>query len=72
MGGGLDRVCALGGFDVVRDDDAARDRIQLGATGDIVVTGAAGGVGSIAVALLAAAGYRVLASTGRPQDPPRS
>jgi len=29
------------------------------------VTGAAGGVGSVAVALLARAGYRVIASTGR-------
>ena len=34
-------------------------------SGDILVTGAAGGVGSIAIALLAAAGYRVVASTGR-------
>jgi putative YhdH/YhfP family quinone oxidoreductase len=34
--------------------------------GDIVVTGAAGGVGSVAVALLAKLGYRVVASTGRP------
>jgi len=33
--------------------------------GDIVVTGAAGGVGSVAVALLAKHGYRVVASTGR-------
>jgi putative YhdH/YhfP family quinone oxidoreductase len=32
---------------------------------EIVVTGAAGGVGSIAVALLAAHGYKVAASTGR-------
>lgn len=31
------------------------------------MTGASGGVGSIAVALLAAAGYRVVASTGRPE-----
>ena len=36
--------------------------------GDIVVTGAAGGVGSTAVSLLARLGYRVLASTGRPQE----
>jgi acrylyl-CoA reductase (NADPH) len=35
---------------------------------EVVVTGAAGGVGSVAVALLAAAGYRVIASTGRPQE----
>ena len=33
--------------------------------GDILVTGAAGGVGSIAVAVLAALGYAVVASTGR-------
>jgi acrylyl-CoA reductase (NADPH) len=35
---------------------------------EVVVTGAAGGVGSVAVALLAAAGHRVIASTGRPQE----
>src|SRR5207302_11338900 len=34
-------------------------------TGEVLVTGAAGGVGSIAVSLLAALGYRVVASTGR-------
>ncbi len=33
--------------------------------GEILVTGAAGGVGSVAVALLAKLGYRVVASTGR-------
>jgi len=32
---------------------------------EVLVTGASGGVGSIAVALLARAGYRVIASTGR-------
>jgi acrylyl-CoA reductase (NADPH) len=36
--------------------------------GPIVVTGAAGGVGSVAVALLAKLGYQVSASTGRPQE----
>ena len=35
--------------------------------GDVLVTGAAGGVGSVAVAILAKLGYRVTASTGRPQ-----
>jgi acrylyl-CoA reductase (NADPH) len=35
--------------------------------GEVLVTGAAGGVGSIAVALLAALGYRVAAVTGRPE-----
>ncbi len=34
--------------------------------GEIVVTGAAGGVGSVATALLAARGYEVAAVTGRP------
>jgi acrylyl-CoA reductase (NADPH) len=33
--------------------------------GDILVTGASGGVGSIAIAVLAKLGYRVVASTGR-------
>jgi acrylyl-CoA reductase (NADPH) len=35
------------------------------ARGSIVVTGAAGGVGSVAIALLAKLGYHVIASTGR-------
>ena len=34
--------------------------------GDILVTGASGGVGSVAVALLAARGFSVAASTGKP------
>ena len=36
-------------------------------TGEVLVTGAAGGVGSIAVSLLSKLGYRVAASTGRPE-----
>ncbi len=36
--------------------------------GDILVTGAAGGVGSVAVAVLSKLGYRVVASTGRLQE----
>ncbi len=36
--------------------------------GDMLVTGAAGGVGSIAVAILGKLGYRVVASTGRPAE----
>ncbi len=34
-------------------------------SGDVLVTGASGGLGSIAIALLAAGGYRVVAATGR-------
>jgi putative YhdH/YhfP family quinone oxidoreductase len=43
----------------------------LGArSGEALVTGATGGVGSIAVALLAARGYRVTASTGKMDQAP--
>jgi acrylyl-CoA reductase (NADPH) len=37
-------------------------------SGPILVTGAAGGVGSIAIALLSKLGFHVIASTGRPQE----
>ena len=36
--------------------------------GDILVTGASGGAGSVAIALLSKLGYRVIASTGRPEE----
>ncbi|BAN48818.1 MDR family oxidoreductase [Metapseudomonas resinovorans] len=36
--------------------------------GDVLVTGANGGVGSFAIALLAGLGYRVVAATGRPEE----
>jgi acrylyl-CoA reductase (NADPH) len=36
--------------------------------GAVLVTGAAGGVGSVAIALLAALGHDVIASTGRPEE----
>jgi len=36
--------------------------------GPVVVTGAAGGVGSVAIALLAKAGWSVIASTGRAEE----
>ena len=36
-------------------------------TGEVLVTGAAGGVGSVAIAILANLGYQVVASTGRAQ-----
>jgi acrylyl-CoA reductase (NADPH) len=35
--------------------------------GEVLVTGAGGGVGSVAVAILSKLGYRVAASTGRPE-----
>lgn len=37
-------------------------------SGEILVTGAAGGVGSVAIAVLAKLGYRVVAVTGRPEE----
>ena len=46
-------VLALEDADVAPDD------------GEILVTGAGGGVGSVAISLLAGRGYRVVASTGR-------
>ena len=42
------------------------------AQGEILVTGATGGVGSVAVALLAARGFRVVAYTARRPRPPIS
>jgi len=38
--------------------------------GDVLVTGAAGGLGSVAVALLSRLGHPVIASTGRPDQRP--
>ncbi|MFP3556151.1 MDR family oxidoreductase [Paraburkholderia sp. SIMBA_049] len=38
------------------------------AQGQVLVTGAAGGVGSVAIMLLAKRGYHVIASTGRPAE----
>jgi putative YhdH/YhfP family quinone oxidoreductase len=36
--------------------------------GEVLVTGAGGGVGSLAIAILSQLGYRVAASTGRPEN----
>ncbi|PIE82777.1 MAG: alcohol dehydrogenase [Candidatus Contendobacter odensis] len=44
-----------------------RHGIQPG-DGEILVTGAVGGVGSIAIALLSKLGYTVIASSGRPEE----
>ncbi|MBR0826611.1 oxidoreductase [Bradyrhizobium manausense] len=45
----------------------ALERMGVKPGRDVLVTGAAGGVGSVAVALLAKLGYKVAASTGRPE-----
>jgi acrylyl-CoA reductase (NADPH) len=59
------RAAAIGtaGFTAALSVIALADELD----GDVLVTGASGGVGSIAIALLKAAGHRVVASTGRPE-----
>lgn len=44
---------------------ALEDHDVTPSSGEVLVTGATGGVGSVAVSILAAKGYRVVASTGR-------
>ncbi|MGU3494465.1 MDR family oxidoreductase [Xanthobacteraceae bacterium A53D] len=46
----------------------ALERHGIAKGGEVLVTGAAGGVGSIAVRLLSKLGYRVVALTGRPEE----
>ena len=69
---GLDtrRAMAIGtaGYTAMLSVLALEDHGIEAGSGDILVTGAAGGVGSIAVAVLSKLGYRVVASTGRPQE----
>lgn len=45
----------------------ALERYGIASDADLLVTGAAGGVGSVAIALASAAGYSVTAATGRPE-----
>ena len=46
----------------------ALERFGIKTGGDVLVTGAAGGVGSVAVRLLSRLGYKVTALTGRPAE----
>jgi acrylyl-CoA reductase (NADPH) len=55
------------GFTAAMSVQALFDRGIRPDGGPIVVTGATGGVGSVSIDLLAAAGYHVVASTGKPQ-----
>ena len=55
------------GFTAAMSVQALVDRGITPDDGPIVVTGATGGVGSVSVDLLAAAGYQVVASTGKAQ-----
>ena len=63
------RAMAIGtaGFTAMLSLMALEDHGLTPEAGEVVVTGATGGLGSVAVALLAANGYRVAASTGRPE-----
>ena len=47
---------------------ALEKHLVLPASGDVLVTGANGGVGTVAITLLSKLGYRVVASTGRLQE----
>jgi acrylyl-CoA reductase (NADPH) len=66
------RAMAIGtaGYTAMLAVTALEDHGVLPASGDVLVTGAAGGVGSIAIVLLAGLGYRVVASTGRLSEEP--
>lgn len=63
------RAMAIGtaGFTAMLAVMALEEHEVTPASGDVLVTGAAGGLGSVAVAVLAKLGYRVVAATGRPE-----
>ena len=65
----LEQAMAIGtaGYTAALCVDALEDAGVLKSGKEILVTGAAGGVGSVAVALLAKAGAKVVASSGRPE-----
>jgi acrylyl-CoA reductase (NADPH) len=64
------RAMAIGtaGFTAMQCVIALERHGMKPAHGPVVVTGAAGGVGSVAVAILAKLGWHVIASTGRPAE----
>lgn len=65
-----ERAAAIGtaGFTAMLAVLALEDAGVAPGSGDVLVTGAAGGVGSVAIALLAGRGHRVVASTGRAEE----
>jgi acrylyl-CoA reductase (NADPH) len=64
------RAMAIGtaGFTAMLAVMALEDHGLTPAHGEVLVTGAAGGLGSVAVAILARLGYTVSAATGRPEQ----
>ncbi|UUX51277.1 oxidoreductase [Nisaea acidiphila] len=67
---GLDDAMAIGtaGFTAMLSVDTLERHGLEKDRGDVLVTGAAGGVGSVATAILANLGYSVAGSTGRPEQ----
>ena len=68
----LKQAMAIGtaGFTAMLAVTALEEHAVRPETGPVLVTGAAGGVGSVAVTLLARLGYQVAASTGRTETHP--
>lgn len=66
----LERAAAIGtaGFTAALSVLALRDAGVQPGDGEVLVTGAAGGTGSMAISLLSALGYTVVASTGRARE----
>jgi putative YhdH/YhfP family quinone oxidoreductase len=60
-------IYGLAGYTAMASILALEDHGLATESGDVLVTGATGGVGSLAVVLLARRGYRVVASTGSSQ-----
>ena len=65
-----EQAMAIGtaGFTAMLCVMALEEQGVLPQAGEVLVTGATGGVGSVAVALLAGRGYRVVASTGKADE----
>jgi acrylyl-CoA reductase (NADPH) len=59
-------ILGTAGFTAALCVDALQKHDVSPAKGEVLVTGASGGVGSMAVAILAKLGYRVVAVTGKP------
>ncbi len=63
-------AAGVAGFTAMLCVMALEEQGMKPAHGDILVTGAAGGVGTTAIAILAKLGYRAIASTGRVAEEP--
>jgi NADPH2:quinone reductase len=63
-------ACGTAGFTAALAIERMEDNGQRPDQGPVVVTGATGGVGSLALALLARRGYRAVALTGKPAAEP--